>query len=91
MRYSVLSTKHADDQLSRIWTNSPGLRNAIAAASNEIDRELRDDPDQKGVSYAASAPGIRALDVSPLRAWYTVSEPDRTVMIVEYELLPLIP
>jgi hypothetical protein len=91
-RYTVVSTQHADDQLLTLWMNaSPADRAAITRASHAIDAALRDDPDQKGVSLDTISPGLRLLDEPPLRAYFEVSEPDRLIWIVDFEILPAIP
>jgi hypothetical protein len=92
IRYTVVATEYAQDRLTTLWVNAaPAERGAISRASNAIDRELRDDADQKGVPAGPSLPGVLTWDHPPLRAYFEVSEPDRLVRIVDFDRLPSSP
>jgi mRNA-degrading endonuclease RelE of RelBE toxin-antitoxin system len=77
-RYTVVWVKSAEDELVEIWIAS-SERNAIAAATHEIDRQLATDPASKGEPLNE---GLRAIHIAPLRAIYSVSDDDRIVEIV---------
>jgi hypothetical protein len=84
MRYTVTETPVARRQLARLWTNSSSpVRAAITGASARIDTALRDDPLGKGVALSE---GLFLIGRPPLRAYFTVSEPDRLVRITSYVL-----
>ena len=88
-RYTVITTQPADDQLARLWAQAdPADRRSLTQASDRIDLELLVDPDIKGTPLPAISPTLRFLEVSPLRAYYEVSEPDRLVQIIDYEYIP---
>jgi hypothetical protein len=58
------------DALADIWVAATSTdRNEIERAVHEINRELADDPANKGESRSGSA---RALIESPLTVWYRV-------------------
>jgi hypothetical protein len=73
----------AVDELGEIWLASND-KNAVAAASAEIDRELSQDAAIKGKPLSE---GLRVYDARPIRAVYSVSEPDRTVEVARVRLL----
>jgi hypothetical protein len=85
----VSSSTIANNQLARIWTQAtPADRAALSLASNTIDRELREDAEQKGLRVSSATSHRRQLEISPLRVYFDVSEPDRRVRIVGFELVP---
>jgi hypothetical protein len=47
-RYTVVWLERSQDQLAQIWVNSSD-RQAITEAANNIDSELANDPETKGV------------------------------------------
>jgi hypothetical protein len=78
MRYTVLWTPSAEQDLAAVWTASPD-RDAVTAAPNEIDRVLADDPDQQGT---VNFDTVRTLVVEPLGVDFDVVEPDRIVYVL---------
>lgn len=77
MRFTVTCHKDAEDQLADIWANHTD-RNAIAAASHAIERELAEDAHLKGLDFY----GDRLLIVAPLAATFKVSIDDCLVEIL---------
>jgi hypothetical protein len=83
MRYTVVSTADADDQLAATYNQAPD-KAAVTAASNAIDQYLKDDAHRKGLSRY----GDRTLTIAPLTVVFTVSPDDRLVVIREYHYTP---
>ncbi|HEX5472442.1 MAG TPA: hypothetical protein VFW73_11175 [Lacipirellulaceae bacterium] len=77
IRYTVTYTRKAVDVLAQLWLDAPD-RSALAIAGDEIDRILRNDTPQKGVSIER---GFRQLNVAPLVADFSVEEDDRIVTV----------
>ena len=77
MRFTVTWHPDARTDLARIWTEN-SERNAITAASTEIDERLSHDAHFKGVEFY----GDRLLVVSPLAVVYSVSVADCLVQIL---------
>ena len=82
-RYTVIWLQDAVDELGEIWLASTD-RNAVTAASAEIDRELADDAETKGKPLSE---GLRVYDAPPIRAVFSVSDPDRRVEVAGVRLL----
>lgn len=78
MRYTVVWTKAAENQLAFYWTNT-SQRNAISEAANRIDRDLRNDPDQKVVPYEE----FHLYRVSPLAVLLRIVPDDRIVQVIQ--------
>jgi hypothetical protein len=78
MRYTVVTEKPAENQLARIWIQAPD-RQAVADASNRIERELANDPDTKGVPLGI----FRTCTDDPLAVLYHVDPGDRMVRIIQ--------
>lgn len=76
-RYTVVWLRDAIDELGAIWLTAHD-RKAVTTASAEIDRELASDATVKGKPLSE---GLHAYDAPPLRAVYSVSEPDRKVEV----------
>ncbi len=76
MRYTVITTPAVRRDLARIWANAAD-KQAVTDASNRIDRELRIDPETKGVPFF----GDWLRHDPPLSVVYTLSPDDRTVVI----------
>jgi hypothetical protein len=70
--------------LAHLW-NTASDRNAIAQASNTIDRLLGQDP--LAVGESRSGP-VRVLIEPPLVVQYKVSEDDRLVEVLRVWLVP---
>lgn len=82
-RYTVVWLRDASDDLGEIWLAARD-RNAVTAACAEIDRELVIDAMTKGKPLSE---GLRAYDAPPLRAVFSVSDPDRKVEVARVRLL----
>ena len=75
MRYTVVWSPLAQDQLALVWLRASD-RPAVTAAQHRVDQLLRVAPDAQGIPFF----GARALVVPPLRVRYSVNALD---MIVE--------
>ena len=82
-RYTVVWLRDAIDDLGEIWLAAQD-RNAVTVASAEIDRELAGDAMAKGKPLSE---GLRLYDAAPLRAVFSVSDPDRRVEVARVRLL----
>jgi hypothetical protein len=78
MIFTVNWTATALQQLAAIWLAAPD-RNAITVASEEIDRELRTDPDTLGRPTFAT---VREYRHPPLAIEFEVVEADRIVHVL---------
>ena len=81
-RYTVVWLRDATDELGEIWLAAQD-RNVVTAASAEIDRELASDATAKGRPLSE---GLRVFDAPPLRAVFSVSDPDRKVEVARVRL-----
>lgn len=77
-RYTVVWVQSALDELAELWTSAPD-RNAVTAAADAIDRELRDDASGKG---RVLSEGLRALARPPLHVIFAVREDDRIAEVL---------
>ncbi len=82
-RYTVVWVKSAHDELVMLWIAGSD-RNAITAATHEIDRQLSTSPSLKGEPLRE---GLRALTVTPLRVAFSVDDDDRRVEIAVVRLI----
>jgi hypothetical protein len=74
----------ASDELARLWTQADSdLRQALTAASHEIDLRLQNDPNNEGESRLK---GRRITFISPLAVTFRVEADGRTVTGVEIRL-----
>jgi hypothetical protein len=82
MKYSVVWKPFAEYQLGSIWLRVSDQQ-AVADASDEIERMLRRDPERFG---EPDANGWRIIAVPPLVATFEVSTEDRkaTVLSIRY-------
>ncbi len=78
MRFTVVWSSFADEQLADAWLDSVDQRDQIAGASHQIDRLLCVDPQGKGQAYDDD----RTLEVPPLTVVFSVEEDDRIVRIL---------
>jgi hypothetical protein len=83
MIFTVNWTDAALQQLAAIWLAATD-RNAITLASDEIDRELRVDPDTLGRPTFAT---VREYKHPPLAIEFEVVEPDRIVHVLSCWLI----
>jgi len=87
IRYDVVSTAEADNMLMDLWTNAPSaVRKEITRASAEIDKYLKEDAHLKGFIYGDEVPPRRVWVRAPLVVHFEVSEPDRRVRIIGFEM-----
>lgn len=87
MRYTVLCDAAAEQQLAAAFLAAAD-RSFVSAAARIIDEILRDAPRAFGESrlVAQGAVELRVGFEPPLAVWYTVSDADRTVVIVQFRL-----
>ena len=71
MKWIVSYTDEALDQLTTLWLNAPD-RASVTRASDEIERDLRNDADVKGRPFF----GGRAISQDPLVFFYEVIPDD---------------
>jgi hypothetical protein len=72
------------DELARHWLQADSvLRQALTAASHEIDQRLRSDPDNQGESRPM---GRRILFVAPLAVTFRIDAGGQTVTVIEIHL-----
>lgn len=88
MRYVVLCSQAAEEQLAAAFVAAAN-RPLVSAAARWIDETLRDAPRAFGESRHGDPQDIelRVGFEPPLAVWYTVSDADRTVVIVEFRLI----
>jgi hypothetical protein len=84
MIFTVTWSAAAVQMLADIW-NKATDRNAITVATNEIDAELRIDPDTVG---HATVGAIREWIHRPLGVEFEVIEPDRIVNVLSVWPVP---
>jgi mRNA-degrading endonuclease RelE of RelBE toxin-antitoxin system len=78
MKYTVLWSTGAENQLAEIWLTAAD-RQAVTQAQAEIDHELSRNPLQKATHVAE---GLYRLRIAPLQILFELSEPDRRVRVV---------
>jgi len=77
-RFTVTWWDDALQELAQLWIDGD-VRDALSAATAQIDAELSRDAQLKGQEVSE---GLRRIEIGPLRAYSTVREDDRTVAIV---------
>jgi hypothetical protein len=84
MRFTLTYLPTAKDELAELWLDAKD-QNSVTQSSNAIERELRDDPDQKG--EVVEGP-LRKIVAAPLVYYFVVSPDDRlaTVWSVRWAL-----
>jgi len=78
MRFTVIWSQFAQDQLAELWLNATD-RNAVTAAQHQVDQLLRVDPDQQGIPFF----GSRLLLVAPLHVAFTINVMDMQVEVYD--------
>lgn len=73
MRYIVVWTREAEEELAHLWIQSSD-RTSLVSASNAIDAQLSQRPMDVGEEIR---PGARLLHVAPLMVDYRVMDADR--------------
>jgi plasmid stabilization system protein ParE len=76
MRYTVVWTPDAQDQLTTVWLQAADRR-AVTQAAHRVDQLLQADPDTRGVDFY----GDRLLVVPPLRVVFVVQSDTQTVEV----------
>ena len=79
MSHTVIWVAAAARRLASLWNNST-RRQEITAASDEIDRLLRRDPENQGESREDD---LRILLVPPLGVTFKVDSPNRIVHVLD--------
>ena len=83
-RFTVTWWDDALQELAQLWIDVD-VRDAVNAATLQIDAELAYDPHLKGEEVSE---GLRRIDIAPLRAYFIVSEDDSRVEIVGVRRAP---
>ena len=78
MRYTVIWTPTAEQELARIWLTHTE-RGAVTAASSSIDDRLARDPENCGQVYFDT---VRTFAVPPLGVDFEILEADRLVYVL---------
>ena len=78
MKYTVLWTRSAEQELAGLWLRAAN-RSAVTRAATEADELLRDDPSARGESRTGP---VRIMFVPPLGIEFEVSEDDRAVYVL---------
>jgi plasmid stabilization system protein ParE len=78
MRYSIIWSQRALDQLAAIWLES-SKRDAVTAATHTLEVQLEHDPHSRSLLFPS---GMRELHVSPLWVLFRIDEANRLVRIV---------
>jgi hypothetical protein len=76
MRFTVVWSLIAEDQLAELWVNATD-RNAVTLAQHQIDQLLRVDPDTQGAAFF----GDRILVVAPLTVVFSINVMDMQVVV----------
>jgi hypothetical protein len=79
MKFTVTWSNNSAGKLARLWMQGSDRR-AIARAANMIDRQLGVDPLKAGESRSGSR---RIMHEAPLGVIFSVSEADRTVVVLD--------
>ena len=78
MKYEIIWQPRAEDELTRLWLDSP-QRETVRLAADEIDMLLKMNPLDAGESRSDNR---RILFVAPLGVVYRVFEVDRRVKVL---------
>jgi hypothetical protein len=84
MKYTVVWSDPATDRLADIY-NRASDRQAIRAASDQIDLELKRDAQRKGIPVSGNR---RILRIPPLAVLFTVDTGDCMVRVVQVARVP---
>ena len=84
-RFKVVLIKDAQDDLTRIWVNTPE-RGAVTVAFDRIDRELAEAPSLYGTPLSE---GHWKIYREPLKAFYSIDEIAKIVEISRIQFIPL--
>lgn len=86
-RYTVVWADTELARLAELWGKSP-VRRMFATAANEIDAELANDPEHKGIDVGG---GLRRVAVFPLEVLFEVHTDDRITKVVDLREMKLPP
>lgn len=78
MKYSVVWSPEAEQELARLWIGAPN-RDAITNAANSVDLILRDDAHGVGESRSATK---RVVFVAPLGVLFSVRRAQQSVSVL---------
>jgi plasmid stabilization system protein ParE len=78
MKYTVLWTPPAEEQLAAIWLRAEDRRQ-VTSAARTIDAMLREDPQERGESRSGTK---RIMFAPPLGIDFNVLEDDRLVYVL---------
>lgn len=78
MRFTVIWSQSAQDQLALLWLNATD-RNAVTVAQHQVDQLLRVDLDTQGIPFF----GSRLLLASPLHVLFTINWADMQVEVYD--------
>ena len=78
MRFTVIWSQFAQDQLALLWINATD-RNAVTTAQHQIDQMLIVDPDTQGIPFF----GSRLLLLAPLHVLFTINLADMQVEVYD--------
>jgi hypothetical protein len=76
MRFTVVWTQDALNQLAGVWNRATD-RAAVTAAAHQVDVLLQNDPDTQGMDFY----GDRYLIVPPLQIVFAVRPDDMTIEV----------
>jgi plasmid stabilization system protein ParE len=86
VKYSVRWRDEASDELATIWLKSESAgRREVTKAADAIDKALANQPTECGESRGEKR---RIFYVEPLAVIFQVSEPDRTVNVLQIWTVP---
>jgi hypothetical protein len=77
IRYTVLWSKQAEDELADLWTH-PSRRREVTAATDHLDSELQSNAQDKGFVLPL---GLKAISRSSITLYFRVDEADRKVFV----------
>jgi hypothetical protein len=77
IRYTVLWSEQAEDELAILWSQSP-QRREITQATDFLDSELQTDAHRKGVLHTHN---LRAISRASVTLYFRVDEADRKVFV----------
>jgi hypothetical protein len=84
MKYTVVTTSLADDQLAKLWLRATD-RQSVADAYDRIEAMLKHDPHSLGREHPG---GWRVLDEPPIVVTFRVIEEDRLARILSVHFRP---
>ena len=84
MKFTVVWSPSAGDQLAEIWLDASN-RQGVTAAQAAIDVELGEDAHSKGRELAED---LFVFSVAPLQVLFELLEPDRLVRVIGVRQLP---